>query len=149
MVARAHMYPAQCNAAAEQQPEGWRFVPDTILPGYQWAPQWVPARTPNTGARSAGRPWVARTTVQQQYSAETRQTTTQAKSWRSDAPIILPGWEHHTRGSRLTPTVHPCPLRRGGCGWLVTATQHRSNMSPNSDMVAEPLVEHSSTVSQD
>ena len=32
--------------AAEQQPEGWRFVPDTILPGYQWAPQWVPARTP-------------------------------------------------------------------------------------------------------
>ena len=29
-----------------QQPEGWRFVPDTILPGYQWAPQWVPARTP-------------------------------------------------------------------------------------------------------
>ena len=33
-------------AAAEQQPEGWRFVPDTILPGYQWASQWVPARTP-------------------------------------------------------------------------------------------------------
>ena len=33
-------------AAAEQQPEGWCFVPDTILLGYQWAPQWVPARTP-------------------------------------------------------------------------------------------------------
>ena len=30
--------------AAEQQPEGWRFVPDTVLP--QWAPQWVLARTP-------------------------------------------------------------------------------------------------------
>ena len=29
-----------------QQPGSWRFVPDTILPGYQWAPQWVPARTP-------------------------------------------------------------------------------------------------------
>ena len=29
-----------------QQPEGGRFVPDTILPGYQWAPQWVTARTP-------------------------------------------------------------------------------------------------------
>ena len=29
---------------SEKQPEGWRFVPDTILPGYQWAPQWVPAR---------------------------------------------------------------------------------------------------------
>ena len=26
---------------SEQQPEGWRFVPDTILPGYQRA-----ARTP-------------------------------------------------------------------------------------------------------
>ena len=49
-------------AAAEQQPEGCRFVPDTILPGYQWAPQWVPARTPTIHcARSAGRPWVART----------------------------------------------------------------------------------------
>ena len=57
-------------------------------------------------------------------STFTPQTPTQAKSWRSDAPIILPGWEHHTGGSRLTPTVHPCPLRRGGCGWLVTATQH-------------------------
>ena len=33
-------------AAAEQQPEGWRCVPDTILPGYQWAPQWDLARTP-------------------------------------------------------------------------------------------------------
>ena len=33
-------------AAAEQQPEGWRFVPNTILLGYQWAPQWVAARTP-------------------------------------------------------------------------------------------------------
>ena len=65
MVARVHMYPAQCNAAAEQQPEGWHFVPDTILPGYQWAPQWVPARTPTVHwVRSAGRPWVARTTVQ-------------------------------------------------------------------------------------
>ena len=30
-------------------------------------------------------------------------TTTQAKSWRSDASIILPGWEHHTGG----PGRHP------------------------------------------
>ena len=37
---------AHTHAAAEQQPEGWRFVPDTILTGYQWTPQWVPARTP-------------------------------------------------------------------------------------------------------
>ena len=33
-------------ATAEQQPKSWRFVPDTILPGYQWALRWVPARTP-------------------------------------------------------------------------------------------------------
>ena len=64
----------------------------------------------------------------------TPQTTTQAKSWRFDAPIILPGWEHHTGGSRSTPTVHPCPLRRRGCGWLVTTTHHLTKMSPNSDM---------------
>ena len=46
-VYRTHTHAAAAAvAAAEQQPEGWRFVPDTILPGYQWAPQWVPARTP-------------------------------------------------------------------------------------------------------
>ena len=28
------------------------------------------------------------------------------KSWRSDVPIILPGWERHTGGSWSTPTVH-------------------------------------------
>ena len=28
----------------------------------------------------------------------TPQTTTQAKSWRSDARVILPEWEHHTGG---------------------------------------------------
>ena len=29
-----------------QQLEVWRFVPDTILSGYQEAPQWVLVRTP-------------------------------------------------------------------------------------------------------
>ena len=58
-VDRTRTHAAAEVAAAEQQPEGWRFVPDTILPGYQWAPQWVPARTPTAHwARSAGRPWV-------------------------------------------------------------------------------------------
>ena len=40
-----------------------------------------------------------------------RATTTQrnvSKSWRSDVPVILPGWEHHMGGSRSTPTVHQC-----------------------------------------
>ena len=55
LIARAHM---QQQSSSQR---GWRFVPDTILPGYQWAPQWVPARTPTVHwARSAGRPWVAR-----------------------------------------------------------------------------------------
>ena len=44
-----------------QQPQNcWRFVPDTILSGYQWSPQWVPARTPTALWRYAVRPWVAR-----------------------------------------------------------------------------------------
>ena len=30
-----------------------------------------------------------------------------------------PAWVgHHTGGFRSTPTVHPCPLRWEGCGWL-------------------------------
>ena len=49
-VDRAHTHAAveavSAVAAAEQQPEGWRFVFDTILLGYQSAPQWVPAMTP-------------------------------------------------------------------------------------------------------
>ena len=34
---------AQSGGAADK---GWRFVLDTVLPGYWRAPQWVPARTP-------------------------------------------------------------------------------------------------------
>ena len=45
-VDRTRTHAVSAVAAAEQQPEGWRFVTDTILPGYQWVPQWVPARTP-------------------------------------------------------------------------------------------------------
>ena len=33
MVARAHTYPAQCNAASEQHPEGWRIVDPPPCPG--------------------------------------------------------------------------------------------------------------------
>ena len=63
-------------AAAEQQPEGWRCVPDTILPGYQWAPQCVLARTPTVhwgpiSGKAVGGP----ITVQHSSErAETRQT---------------------------------------------------------------------------
>ena len=53
----------------------------------------------------------------------TRNHSTTRKSWRSDAPIILPGWEYHTGGSRSKPTVHRCRPKTGGCG-LLTRTQN-------------------------
>ena len=46
LIARARMQQSQQLQQQLQQPEGWRFVPDTILLGYQYALQWVPARTP-------------------------------------------------------------------------------------------------------
>ena len=48
MLTRARMQQLQQLHQSQQlkQPECWRFVLDTILPGYQWAPQWVPVRTP-------------------------------------------------------------------------------------------------------
>ena len=65
-VERAHTHAAveavSAVAAAEQQPEGWRFVLDTILPGYQWAPD-----------QREGRGWPEHS-LAQQHSAETRQT---------------------------------------------------------------------------
>ena len=47
MVARAHTYTAQCNAAAVQQPEGWRIVdPPPCLGGSTH--RWVPVDTHST-----------------------------------------------------------------------------------------------------
>ena len=38
-----------------------------------------------------------------------------------------PAWVcHHTGGSRSTPTVHPCPLRWEGCGWLNSNYPHHN-----------------------
>ena len=67
---------------SEQQPEGGRFVLDTILPGYQWAPQWVSARTPTVhwgpiSGKAVGGPWdqtTVQSSIQQSHGAETRQT---------------------------------------------------------------------------
>ena len=78
-VDRAHTHAAVeavSAVAAAEQPEGWRFVPDTILPGYQWAPQWVPARTPTVHwgpirGKAVGGPNYSSA---QQYSAETPKT---------------------------------------------------------------------------
>ena len=43
------------------------------------------------------------------------------KSWRSDVPIILPGWERHTGGSRSIPTVHPVRTSVGRL-WVAQTT---------------------------
>ena len=45
VVAQPHVTSSACGGQ-QQQPEGWRFVHDTILPGYRRAHQWVQARTP-------------------------------------------------------------------------------------------------------
>ena len=110
MVARAHTYPAQCNAAAEQQPEGWRFVPDTILPGYQWAHQWDPARTPTVqwgqiSGKAVGGP---NHSSAQQYSAETLQTTGHADS-------------ETTEGLRADPFTGEVDFHNTVCGWCAQA----------------------------
>ena len=47
LVARAHMYPAKCNAAAEQQPEGWRIVDPPPCQGGS-THRWVPVDTHST-----------------------------------------------------------------------------------------------------
>ena len=38
------------------------------------------------------------------------------KSWRTDVPIILPGWRRLTGGSQSIPTVHPCLVHQEGSG---------------------------------
>ena len=60
------------------------------------------------------------------HATFTPQTTTQAMSWRADAPIILPGWEHHTGASRLTPTIHRALF--GGEMWVA---RHSNSTSQN------------------
>ena len=63
------------------------------------------------------------------------------RSWRSDAPIILPGWECHTGGSRSKPTVHRCRPKTGGCGLLAEHHTKRAQTTQstlrNYNMVAE------------
>ena len=54
-----------------------------------------------------------------------------------------PAWVgHHTGGFRSTPTVHPCPLRSGGCGWLTGTPTHNESKKTqhNNNMVAEQVL---------
>ena len=67
----------------------------------------------------------------------TRNHSTTRKSWRSDAPIILPGWEYHTGGSRSKPTVHRCRPKTGGCG-LLTRTQNEPTKQHGSGVENQP-----------
>ena len=46
LVARVNTGSAVQQQSSSAADEGWRFVPDAILPGHRSAPQWVPARTP-------------------------------------------------------------------------------------------------------
>ena len=60
-------------------------------------------------------------------------------SWRSDAPIILPGWEYHTRGSWLTSTVPKCLY--GGRLWMaLTDCTKVHAATAHSNMVAEQFI---------
>ena len=70
-IARAHMQQLQQNSS-----QSWRFVPDTILPGYLWAPL-VLARTPTEhwGQISGKAGWPEHSSAQH-HSVETRQTLT-------------------------------------------------------------------------
>ena len=69
----------------------------------------------------------------------TRNHSTTRKSWRSDAPIILPGWEYHTGGSRSKPTVHRCRPKTGGCG-LLTRTQNEPTKQHGSGVENQQLL---------
>ena len=55
-----------------------------------------------------------------------------------------PAWVgHHTGGSRSKPTVHPCPLRWGGCGLLTSTPTHNNEFKKtqhNNNMVAEQVL---------
>ena len=51
--------------------------------------------------------------------------------------------EGHTGGSQLTPTVHPCSLRGGGCGWPKQSTSpmtRRTQRNPHSLSLAFCLI---------
>ena len=50
---------------------------------------------------------------------------------------------HHTGGSRSKPTVHPCPLRWGGCGLLTSTPTHNDEPKKtqhNDHIVAEQVL---------
>ena len=74
----------------------------------------------------------------------TTTTTTQAKSWRSDTLIILPGWECHTGGSRSKPTVHRCS-QSGRRLWVARQVH---NHEPNGSAIVQqyqvPQCQHGS-----
>ena len=55
-----------------------------------------------------------------------------SKSWRSDAPIILPGWEHHTGGSRSLSTSTSVPGTPGRLSVAHSTVLNRCSIEPNS-----------------
>ena len=68
--------------------------------------------------------------------------STTRKRWRSDAPIILPGRECHTGGSRSKPTVHRCRPKTGGCGVCSQGLKMSPQKTTNCDLVIPPTVSY-------
>ena len=63
-------------------------------------------------------------------------SSTSSNVWRLALWFLHhPAWvKGHTGGSRLTPTVHPCWLRSGGCGWpmyCMNPMYHRNTRNPH------------------
>ena len=77
------------------------------------------------------RPWCTKTTTTR-HDNNHATCNNASKSWRSDVPIILPGWEHHTGGVPVETHSTPVPGTRGRLLWVAhsTCTQRNAQMSP-------------------
>ena len=87
---RAHGNQYSPSFSSQQQPEGWRFVPDTILPGYQWDTPVGPGKDTHgtlgpDQRESRGWPMRSDSTV---HSAETRPNMV-AEQCRSRARALV------------------------------------------------------------
>ena len=80
------------------------------------------------------------------YHNQSRQQQPPHKQTRKQELALAhhPAWVgHHTVGSPSKPTVHPCPLRWGGCGLLNNSTTHNNESKKtqhDNNMVAEQVL---------
>ena len=91
----------------------------------------------NPTTRVLSRGSVFRNSTSHDLSRDNHSTSDRARHELALWCLHRPAWVgHHTSGFRLTPTVHPCSRKGGGCGWL-TAQKHNNhrNMSPDCNNV--------------